>query len=547
VVFVFNYDTGDTMKATACKLNTLVTMLQDQGLYTGSAGSSDHTGAGSGSNSGTGTSITLTYDSSIDSAEWEVLRLTNQHRMSLGLSPLSTTDDMQKAANQRASELPVLFNADHQRPDGSECFTVLDDYRISYRSAGENIASGYRTAAAVVNGWLNSSGHRANIETSSFTHMGVGMDSFYWSQDFIGGACSYSGLSLSQYSVSGKVGQDLDELLAEADIAVTASCAQHGSSYLPLIAAMCSGYDASAVGTQTVTAYLGSSSATLSITLSADCTGHVYDEGQITQAASCTQEGVMTYTCLNCGQAKTESIPKIDHVYDEGQVTQEASCTEEGVLTYTCTLCGETKTESIAQTDHVYRSGVCVNCGQSADSDTDSSDQGTDEADGSGQQTLPFQDIAGHWAVEGITYAYENGLFSGTSETTFAPNDLMTRAMVVTVLARYAGVDTSDGETWYAKGRQWAIAQKVSDGSDMMGSITREQLAAMLYRYAGFPTPTGDLSQFPDASNVSSYAVDALRWAVGQGLINGMNGSLNPQGNATRAQVATIMMRFCES
>lgn len=157
-----------------------------------------------------------------------------------------------------------------------------------------------------------------------------------------------------------------------------------------------------------------------------------------------------------------------------------------------------------------------------------------------------FSDVHGanHWAVGAVEFAVEHGLFNGVSATEFAPDHPMTRGMLMTVLARMGGQDTSGGSVWYEKGMEWTKAQGISDGTNPNGHVTREQLAAMLYRYAGAPAPTGELSQFPDAAAVSAYAVDAMRWAVGNGLINGMDGQLQPGGNATRAQVAAILMRY---
>lgn len=121
----------------------------------------------------------------------------------------------------------------------------------------------------------------------------------------------------------------------------------------------------------------------------------------------------------------------------------------------------------------------------------------------------------------------------------------MTRAMVVTVLARYEGVDTTTGETWYDAGRDWAMENGVSDGTDMDASVTREQLAAMLWRYAGEPAVSGAVTGFTDAGKISDWAADAMAWAVENGLLNGVNdGRLAPQSTATRAQVAAILTRF---
>lgn len=124
----------------------------------------------------------------------------------------------------------------------------------------------------------------------------------------------------------------------------------------------------------------------------------------------------------------------------------------------------------------------------------------------------------------------------------------MTRAMLMTVLARFDGQDTTGGAVWYEKPMEWARENGISDGSDPDGSITREQLATMLWRYAGSPAGGGSLSSFGDSASVSAYALEAVRWAAGEGLISGTDaGLLAPQGSATRAQVATILMRFVES
>lgn len=159
-----------------------------------------------------------------------------------------------------------------------------------------------------------------------------------------------------------------------------------------------------------------------------------------------------------------------------------------------------------------------------------------------------FDDTRDHWAEDAIDFATAHELFAGTSAATFTPDSPMTRAMLMTVLARFDGEDTAGGSVWYEKGMAWAVANGVSDGSNPNGSITREQFATMLWRYAGRPAVSGSLAGFTDADRVSSYAIDAMRWAVSTGIIGGMgNGTLAPQGNATRAQVAAILMRFTEN
>ena len=168
------------------------------------------------------------------------------------------------------------------------------------------------------------------------------------------------------------------------------------------------------------------------------------------------------------------------------------------------------------------------------------------------KDNLPFTDVAsGSWYYDGVKYVCDNGLMNGTSANEFNPNANTTRSMIVTILARMEGVNTSGGATWYAAGREWAMGAGISDGTNMTGKITREQLAAMLYRYAklkGYDvSASADISGYTDASSVSSWATDAMRWAVSAGLINGRTATtLAPQGNATRAEVASILMRFMQ-
>ena len=161
-----------------------------------------------------------------------------------------------------------------------------------------------------------------------------------------------------------------------------------------------------------------------------------------------------------------------------------------------------------------------------------------------------FRDVAASdWYFDAVQYVLEKGLMNGTSDWTFAPNDATTRGMIVTILARVEGVNTN-GNPWYAAGQKWAMDNGISDGTNMPGVITREQLATILYRYAkqkGYDvSKSAALTGFSDADKVSGYAFDAMQWAVAEELLKGSNGKLDPQGSATRAQVATILMRFMQ-
>ena len=155
-----------------------------------------------------------------------------------------------------------------------------------------------------------------------------------------------------------------------------------------------------------------------------------------------------------------------------------------------------------------------------------------------------FADTVGHWAASDVDFVSARELFNGTAPALFSPEASMTRGMVVTVIARLAGENTDGGANWYDKGCAWAVANGVSDGTDPNGSITREQLAAMLYRYCGSPAASGSLSAYADAASVSAFASDAMQWCVNNGIINGMDGLLNPQGQATRAQVSAMFARY---
>ena len=179
---------------------------------------------------------------------------------------------------------------------------------------------------------------------------------------------------------------------------------------------------------------------------------------------------------------------------------------------------------------------------------------------------LPFTDVStSDWFYDDVAFVYENGLFSGTDSRSFSPNASMTRAMLVTVLYRLEGEPTVTGRssftdvrsgTYYEKAVIWAAANGIVTGTDSTSfspdaKVTREQLAAILYRYAQYRKLDTDasakLNSFTDADSVSAYASEALGWAVSEGLINGASGKLMPKGDATRAQVAAILHRFVKN
>ncbi len=164
-----------------------------------------------------------------------------------------------------------------------------------------------------------------------------------------------------------------------------------------------------------------------------------------------------------------------------------------------------------------------------------------------GSVEMPFVDVnTGDWFYDEVAYVYANGLMDGVSTTRFNPNGTMTRSMVWAILARVDG-ETVTGANWIETARSWAMANGVSDGENANGYVTREQLATMLWRYAGEPASSYSLSAFTDAASVSDYAETAMVWAVEHGIITGMTDTtIESQGTAIRAQCAAMLMRFME-
>lgn len=254
--------------------------------------------------------------------------------------------------------------------------------------------------------------------------------------------------------------------------------------------------------------------------------------------ATCTEDGSKTVVCEDCGETlSTEVIPAKGHSFGDWTVTKEATCFEDGEESRTCPVCKYVETRPIfANSD---------NCPSKAFTDLD----------------------ADAWYHEGVDYALTNGLMNGVGGGRFEPDGQLTRAQLVTVLYRAAGepdtgkqvnpfTDVAD-DAWYTKAVIWAANNGIVNGVAKNvfapdASITREQIATMLYRYAGAEAAKEDkLSAFPDAAKVSDWAKEALNWAVASGLINGVadaNGTANlePQATATRAQIATILMRWLE-
>ena len=315
-----------------------------------------------------------------------------------------------------------------------------------------------------------------------------------------------------------------------------------------------------------------------SVTAGSETCQHIWDNGKVTKEPTETETGVKTFTCTRCSETKTEVIPPLSHkhsydavvtaptctekgytthtcacgdsyvdtyvdalghAWDNGKVTKEPTATETGVRTYTCTRCHETKTESIPV--------VSVDV------------------------TQMFTDVTKNWAYPGIQYCVTHGIMGGMGDGTFAPTGTTTRAQIVQILYNLEGTPAVSGMTpftdltanWYKPAILWAYQNNVVAGTspttfDPDQPVTREQIAVILTQYMFHVlkmertwTPA-DLSTFPDGAQVSGWAKEAMQDAVALGLINGTKASdglvyIDPQGSATRQQVATILMNFCQN
>ena len=270
-----------------------------------------------------------------------------------------------------------------------------------------------------------------------------------------------------------------------------------------------------------------------------------------TVAPTCTDGGYDLYTCSGCGATERRNLTDAaGHKWDGGTVTTAPTETTPGVRTFTCTVCGQTRTEAIPATG----ASTCTG--------------------GPSCPSYGLHDMAGpgYWAHEGIDYCVRNRLMSGVGAGTFSPDTACTRAQIVKILYNRSGnqtdysyyylpfTDVAPG-AWYYNAVAWAYYNDVTSGTSATmftpnAAITRQQLVTFLYRYTVKYAPefTGNaapISAFPDAGSVANWAYAAMSWAVGNGLIQGNahdNGLdyLDPNGSATRAQTATIIMRYCQ-
>ena len=317
---------------------------------------------------------------------------------------------------------------------------------------------------------------------------------------------------------------------------------------------------------------------------------HVWGNGVVTTAPAETTPGVRTFTCRGCDQTRTEAIPATGaHDY---QFTKNVAptCTDGGYDLYTCSGCGATEKRNLTdaaghkwdggtvttaptETTPGVRTFTCTVCGQTRTEAIPATGASTCTG-GPSCPSYGLRDVAGpdYWAHKGIDYCVRNRLMNGVGAGTFSPSTACTRAQIVKILYNRSGnqadysyyylpfTDVAPG-AWYYNAVAWAYCNDVTSGTSATtftpnAAITRQQLVTFLYRYTVKYAPefTGNaapISAFPDAGSVANWAYAAMSWAVGNGLIvgnahdNGLD-YLDPNGSATRAQTATIIMRYCQ-
>ena len=317
---------------------------------------------------------------------------------------------------------------------------------------------------------------------------------------------------------------------------------------------------------------------------------HVWGNGVVTTAPTETTPGVRTFTCSGCGQTRTEAIPATGAHDYRFTKTVDPTCTDGGYDLYTCSGCGATERRNLTdaaghkwdggtvttaptETTPGVRTFTCTVCGQTRTEAIPATGASTCTG-GPSCPSYGLHDVAGpgYWAHEGIDYCVRNRLMSGVGAGTFSPDTACTRAQIVKILYNRSGnqtdysyyylpfTDVAPG-AWYYNAVAWAYYNDVTSGTSATmftpnAAITRQQLVTFLYRYTVKYAPefTGNaapISAFPDAGSVANWAYAAMSWAVGNGLIQGNahdNGLdyLDPNGSATRAQTATIIMRYCQ-
>lgn len=421
---------------------------------------------------------------------YQVLNLVNAERSKQGLGALEMDQTLLDCAMQRAAEIAVLFS--HTRPDGSSIFEM--DSKIY----GENIAVGQTSAAQVMESWMDSEGHRENILTSGFQSIGIGCfkigNTYYWVQDF-GVSTAETLIKPADCTVSETVRAGLYEI-PEATTSTGIIWGETGGPYTINFAIALGSETILAGGTAQASVVVTNSSFGVPVTI--DQTGCIWSSAD-NSIATVSGTGLIK----GMAEGSTDIQLKLGIVALNKTISVGCPCTK-------------------------------------------------------------FKDFnPDAWYHEYLDFAVNRGLINGIEPDLIGPDDTMTRAMLVTILYRYEGQPSVEGllipysdvpeDQYYADAVRWASANNIINGTTPTtfspdDDLLREQLAAILYRYAAYKgndvSEQADLSVFPDNSRINEYAVTPISWAVSQKIILGSEGYLNPLGNATRAEAATMLQRY---
>ena len=411
-------------------------------------------------------------DSGLTQEEYDVLKIANQERAKEGLEPLTSVPKLQEATDIRAAELVAV--TDHIRPDGSDWATVFEEVHLHHTWAGENVAAGQRSPAAVMNAWMNSDGHRANILREQFVHMGVGyhydrssMYQTHWVQLFYSNYnCEYTSMTVDFFGdhtvEPGTAPEDLEWIAC-------LQCTSCGSSYLPVLPEYCSGYDPDATGKQQVTVNVLGQSATITVEISGD--------GEETEPTEPTEEPTEKPTepeAPSTGKIPFADVKESDYFAVpvmwavENKITNGTSanlfspnkdCTRGQVVTFLWRAEGSPEPQStnnpfsdVKERDYFYKAvlwavekGITTGTGKgkfSPDATCTRGQVATFLWRAQGQpmptgQNDSFSDVeANQYYYNAVLWAVEKGITTGTGKGKFSPDSTCTRGQIVTFLSR---------------------------------------------------------------------------------------------------------------
>jgi hypothetical protein len=490
----------------------------------------------------------VSRDTSYDSDEWGVLALTNKERAANGVQPQTMIPAMQRAANTRAIEVSEYFS--HTRPDGSDCFTVYGDVGLSYNSVAENIAAGQDSPADVVSSWIHSSGHHANMIDPDTVHTGVGFEpagdyGTSWVQIFLSDYCSISDIWVETPSggITVPAGTSTDDMGA----VLHATCTVHGDSYCPLISELCSGYDSSKVGTQTVsvsaygkTAAFDVTVTPAKVTLKSISVYSLPDKTAYSVGDTLNTAGLALKAVMSDGSTKTVS---------DGFTCSPTALSTAGTQKITVTYGGQTASFNVTVSEKAVKS-ISI---YSLPDKTAYSVGDTLNTAGLALKAV-MSDGSTKTVSDGFTCSPTKLSTAGTQKITVTYGG-QTASFNVTVNAAASAVhftDVSSGDWYYSyvtdlAGKGILNGSTNPDGSSSFrpnGSVTRSEFAAILARASGESVyDYSGTSSFYDVAS-DNWASPYIEWANANGIASGSGGAFRPQAKITRQEMAAMIFRF---